>query len=562
MKFLCVLCVLCASGVNGFALDREAFSFTNYDLQVRVEPEQQRLGVRGTVTLRNDSSSPQKNAVLQISSSLSWRSVQVDGKPVQFVTQPYRSDIDHTGALSEAIANLPREVPAKGSIELEIAYEGVIVQDATRLTAIGTPKEVASHTDWDQISQSFTGVRGVGYVAWYPIATNAAILADENRVFEAVRRWKARESSAVMNVAIDVTRSNGEMPLSILMNGEKCKGARAGIDNETLTAECAYKPLGITVPAFLVANYSSLDSRGARVYYLPAHESAARDFALAADLAAPLITEWFGMPRDKVEVVELGDEGVAPFESGSMLLSAFLDPNAKLEQVTLAHQLTHAAFPSSRLWIYEGLAHFAQALYRERQDGREAAIDYLGLQRPALLEAEKSAGEPLASTFEEILYRSKAAYVWWMLRDLIGDDALKKALAAYRPEQDKEPSYLQRLIEAGTKRDLGWFFDDWVYKDRGLPDFRVASAYARKNSQGGYLVTITVENSGAAGASVPVTLRMEDGEVTKRLEVRGKSNAAIRIEAASPPQEVIVNDGSVPETDIGNNAFKIERAEP
>ncbi|PYX08456.1 MAG: hypothetical protein DMG88_10820, partial [Acidobacteria bacterium] len=90
MKFLCVLCVLC--GFQGFALDREAFTFTNYDLDVRVEPEQQRLAVRGKLTLRNDSASAQKNLSLQISSTLDWRSIQLAGKPVQFVSQPYTSD--------------------------------------------------------------------------------------------------------------------------------------------------------------------------------------------------------------------------------------------------------------------------------------------------------------------------------------------------------------------------------------------------------------------------------------------------------------------------------------
>ena len=61
-------------------------------------------------------------------------------------------------------------------------------------------------------------------------------------------------------------------------------------------------------------------------------------------------------------------------------------------------------------------------------------------------------------------------------------------------------------------------------------------------------MTVTIENLGDAGAEVPVTLRMEDGEVTKRLEVRAKSKASIRIEASSTPQEVVVNDGSVPES--------------
>src|SRR5205807_8071736 len=101
MRFLCALCVLC--GFQSFALDREAFTFTNYDLDVRVESEQQRLAVRGKLTLRNDSASAQKNISLQVSSTLDCRSIQIGGKPVQFVTQPYSSDIDHTGVLSEAI---------------------------------------------------------------------------------------------------------------------------------------------------------------------------------------------------------------------------------------------------------------------------------------------------------------------------------------------------------------------------------------------------------------------------------------------------------------------------
>jgi aminopeptidase N len=148
-------------------------------------------------------------------------------------------------------------------------------------------------------------------------------------------------------------------------------------------------------------------------------------------------------------------------------------------------------------------------------------------------------------------------YVWWMLRDMIGDVALKKVLATYHPEQDKESSYVQHLIEAQAHRDLQWFFDDWVYRDHGLPDFRVESAHPRATVDGGYVVTVTVENLGEAGAELPVTLRMVNGEVTKRLEVHAKSKASIRIEASSAPKEVVVNDGSVPESDVNNNVLEV-----
>jgi hypothetical protein len=53
-------------------------------------------------------------------------------------------------------------------------------------------------------------------------------------------------------------------------------------------------------------------------------------------------------------------------------------------------------------------------------------------------------------------------------------------------------------------------------------------------------------------------VRFNGGEETKRLEVRGKAKNAIRIEVSSPPQEVVVNDGSVPESDMSNNTFKVE----
>jgi aminopeptidase N len=140
---------------------------------------------------------------------------------------------------------------------------------------------------------------------------------------------------------------------------------------------------------------------------------------------------------------------------------------------------------------------------------------------------------------------------------MVGDEALKRVLGAYRADADTTPSYLQRLIESQTKSDLGWFFDDWVYRDRGLPDFRVAAVYPWDASGNAHVVTVTIENLGDVAAEVPVLLKLEQGQVSKRLLVRGKSKAIIRMEAVSNPLEVVVNDGSVPESDMSNNVYKI-----
>ena len=570
---LSLLAVLVAS-VNCFSLDREAFSFANYDLNLQIEPEQHRIGVRGKITLRNDTATPQKIAVLQVSSSLNWRSVKEDDKPLQFVSQAYTTDIDHTGSLSEAIVTLPQAVAPKGTMELEIGYEGVILLDATRLTRIGTPDDAAKSTDWDQIDANFTAVRGAGYVAWYPIATEVANLSEGNSLFEVLGRWKNRESGSKMRLQIEPT-GDDVLP-KILFNGVGCSGPTMyeQIGGAQIVvygdSNCVQQALRLDAPTFVIADYQILERPATEVRYLTGHDGGAASFADAAEKVVPFITEWFGKQREKAKTAELPDPNAAPFESGALLLTPLTGSNSKLAGLAAAHQLTHTAFLSSRPWIEEGLAHFAQTLYLEHDKGRQAALDYMGLHRSAFSDVEKQATLPrsedevnrsLVNTTSEELYRSKAMCVWWMLRDMVGEAALKKALAAYRPEQDKEPSYMPRLIAAQTQLDLEWFFDDWVYRDHGLPDFKVESAFSRKTMTGTFMVTVTVDNLGTAGAEVPVTVRFAGGDVVKRLEVRAKTRGTIRVETPAAAQEIVVNDGSVPESGVANNVFKIEAPE-
>jgi aminopeptidase N len=148
--------------------------------------------------------------------------------------------------------------------------------------------------------------------------------------------------------------------------------------------------------------------------------------------------------------------------------------------------------------------------------------------------------------------------VWWMLRELIGETALTAALHSYKPEEDKDAMYMQRLLEAQSHRDLTWFFDDWVYRDRGLPDFRVDSVFSREVVGGGYLVTVTVENLGGAGAEIPVILRMTTKDAVEKLVVPGKSKASVRILAGSAPVKTIVNHGGVPESNTRNNEYVMD----
>jgi hypothetical protein len=568
-----VICVVCACASASLALDREAFTISKYDLEIRLEPEQQRLGARGKITLRNDSAQPQKIIGLQISSSLNWRSIRVGGKAVQFVSQPYTSDIDHTGALSEAVVTLPTEIKPQDSIELEIGYEGVIALDATRLTRIGVPEGIAKHTSWDAIGPSFTAVRGAGYVAWYPITTESADFSEGNSLFEVTDRWKAREARSTM--IVNFCSPDGFAAAEAVLMGDFVSGVRGssmgGIaEHGGATTSCIahrFEPIGAQAPTFALANFKKESPEGfsVTIYSLTGHEEGAATYSKALDPAMKFVSEWFGPPSAPVAIADFADPHSAPFESGTMLLASMASEDSKLAGINLVHELVHSALPSSRPWVYEGLAHFAEAMYRQEQGGRQAALDFLGLHRAAFLDSEKDVlasagknnGQPLATTFDETYYRSKAAYVWWMLRDMMGDHALKAAITKYRAADDKDPKYVEQLIEAASKRDLSWFFDDWVYHDRGLPDFHVQSVHPWTTDKGVQFITVTLENLGSAGAEVPFTVSYEGGEITNRIEVRAKSAATTRVELPAAPSQIVINDASVPESDLTNNVFKI-----
>lgn len=561
MKLLYVCSVLCGLVFPALALDREVFTFTQYDLDVRVEPEQQRLAVRGKLWLRNDSPSAQKNLALQISSTLAWRSMRIAGEPVQFTLHEYTSDIDHTGALSEAVANLPKEIPPGGTVEVEIGYEGTIAMDATRLTRIGVPEKKAKHSDWDQISKSFTAVRGIGYVTWYPVETEAASLSEGDSVSETVGRWKVRNSNASMDVRFE----------SSLAQGIWFSGTAATAEAESKPADFAafhISRLGLDVPTFVIADYQKLAPKDwPIVYYLAGQEDAAKTYADAVgeiDEAIPLV----GGGARELQILGLPDPDAASFVTGGMLVCPLKLPLTNEAMLSLAYAKALSMVSSPRGWIQEGLAHYAQVAFIEGEAGRKAALDYLSAHATALVEAEKAAAgkggagnwqaaHSLINAADGLYLQTKAMYVWWMLQDMLGK-LPAEALHNYQVADDKDGAYLQRLIEKSTHRDLEWFFDDWVYRDRGLPDFRVDSVYPRELVGGGYMVTVTVENLGEAGAEVPVRLRMPSGDITRKLEVRGKSKASLRVQTSSLPQEVVVNDGSVPESDLSNNRYKIE----
>jgi hypothetical protein len=547
--------------------ERDAVTFTAYDLDVHLEPAKSTITVRAIMKIRNDGEAPLTHLPMEISSTLKWERIHLDGKDVPFTVAMLQSDTDHTGQLHEAAITLAQPLAAGATVDVDATYSGAIIPSAQRLLALGTPDELALHSDWDAIGEEFTGLRGFGNVAWYPVAAEPVILGDGARLFDEIGAVKQRSASARFRLRLTDEFPHGEAPAIALVNGETVALNVVDPPNPVeelqgvATADTGETTLGFTAPSIFVAERTSHEATNAALWITTGDESNLENWVTAAAAVSPFVAGWMGaQPRGKLTVLDLPDAGDAPFESGTLLATPITGLGEDQLESVLAHALTYAWLPAAKgdlpQWLDEGVAHFMGTLWLEKQSGRTHAMESLESARGALALAEPASpgenpGQPLAAADAPAYYRTKAAYVLWMLRDMVGDEALSKGLREYYSALDAgKPASFEKLVEGASNKDLKWFFADWVDADKGLPDLAIDGVFPEAAQAGNTLVAVDVANSGYASAEVPVTVSTYAGPAaTHRLIVPGRGKATVRILVLGRPTQVQVNDGSVPETE-------------
>ncbi|HKN20572.1 MAG TPA: hypothetical protein VJX73_04095 [Terracidiphilus sp.] len=577
---------------------REALTFTEFNMDVHLRTAEHEIAVRALITVRNDGKSPLTHVPLQISSSLHWERIRVAATDALYTIATLNSDTDHTGQLHEAAVKLATPLAPGATLQLDVTYSGTIPQSAQRLLAIGTPDDVALHSDWDAIDTDFTGLRGFGNVVWYPASAPPVILGDGARVFDEMGEHKLRMAGAHFFLHLTVEFPHGHVPTVALINGHSAPLTVTEPQNGSdeipgvATATLSSATLGFEAPSLFVAVRTEHHATNTTLWTLPDADAAVAEWASAASTVTPFLQGWLGQaPRSQLTILDLPDPEDAPFETGPLLVTAIR--HATQDQLTgvMAHALTHAWMSSPRAWLSEGVAHFMGTLWLEKQSGRQKALEALESGRSALALIEppspgESSGQPLAQAISPVYYRTKATYVFWMLRDLVGDPALSAALRAYDPAQDAarglgpnagSGSFQKLLEQASLRRDLSWFFADWVDADKGLPEIAIDKVFftsaetashtpnSSDSSTGpeanGWIVTVDLANSGYAAAEVPVTVRNPDTSVTQRVLVPARGKATERILIQGRPTEVQANDGTVPETEASVHVRDLPNAD-
>ena len=190
----------------------------------------------------------------------------------------------------------------------------------------------------------------------------------------------------------------------------------------------------------------------------------------------------------------------------------------------LVHETAHEWWGNSvtaldwgHFWIHEGFATYAEIVYVEMTQGREAA-DRFAKELMARVPADgvlyRGQGKTSEEAYSGVLY-GKGASVLHTLRAYVANDgAWWKSLQAFQREfrgRNAVTEDFRAILERDTKRDFEDFFREGAY-GAGEPDLR-GTVTADGNT-----LTIHVENSTEGGRSfhVPLALEFELGEATTR----------------------------------------------
>jgi hypothetical protein len=198
--------------------ERRAVAITAWDLDLHFTPRNESFEAHARVTLHNDGSTALSEIPLQLSSSLHFETIGLNGKRLTFSSSTLNSDADHTGQLVEAAVPLANPLAQQAELTLDVDYGGAIPLTAQRLVAIGAPAAQGQASDWDRISPDFIGLRGFGNVVWYPVSSVPILLGDGARLFNEIGRQKLLDQNATVALRITDEFQN-DQPNAAILNG-------------------------------------------------------------------------------------------------------------------------------------------------------------------------------------------------------------------------------------------------------------------------------------------------------------------------------------------------------
>ena len=287
-----------------------------------------------------------------------------------------------------------------------------------------------------------------------------------------------------------------------------------------------------------------------------AHQSSGNALAQTAAKEFDFFTDSFGgLPDSRLNVVELPDDTLpaawAP-ELAAILGSRVGDKTGiRLLANTIAHQWWGCEVSPRTLndaWITNGMSRYAELMYIEEENGRNAMRAALPDISAGALAYDtiplSSAGRlsPFSTEFQSMTLE-KGAMIFHMLRGVVGDKmflaTLKGVLGQYT-NQSVRSSDVAKVAEAQSQQQLTPFFSQWV-DGTGAPTFVDKYAVYRLGNNKGFR-TIGDIGQDLDLFNMPVTLRVDtDGKTeNQKIDVVGTDSQYV-VDTFGRPRKITID---------------------
>ncbi len=231
--------------------------------------------------------------------------------------------------------------------------------------------------------------------------------------------------------------------------------------------------------------------------------------------------------------------GIYQFEfSGGMEHQTFTGQgrNGAFNENVTAHELAHQWWGDnitcktwSDIWLNEGFATYAEAIWQERKPGSSGAAAL----RNAMNDRRPSSGavdgtvycydyQNPSRVFDSNLTYRKGGWVLHQLRHIVGDQTFTEILQAYRAAFDGSAATTAEFIAVASgvaDQDLNWFFQPWVYQG-GAPTYEYGWTTALIGGQNYLRLSIAQTQSVATTFTMPIDVVITTGAGTINTSVR------------------------------------------
>jgi aminopeptidase N len=268
--------------------------------------------------------------------------------------------------------------------------------------------------------------------------------------------------------------------------------------------------------------YGENDSMEVQYYIYPENLASARDQLDETLTMLGLFHEIFG-PYPFLEE----KYGIAQFPWGGGMEHQTMTSQGSFGTVLTVHELAHQWWGNKitnanwhEIWLNEGFASYAEALYFEYALGPQAYHSHMENMNwesfPYAIYVDDTTS--LGRIFHGTVY-DKGAWLLHMLRHVVGDSTFFDILLAYSSDPrfaygNATSAGFQDVCESVSSMDLDWFFDAWIYQV-GRPFYRVT--WSVEDSVDVDFINLSIEQmqypeSGLFPMPVDITLQAEGAD--------------------------------------------------